>query len=177
MAKKNDTPNGEMNNIDRLVANLAFGAMAEMLLLPKKIDELKKLPAYVKDGEVYDFNDRSFGKTYKPDGEIFSVERVRTQQAVTQAIKTAYIKALTEWMETSEDDAKAGAEPKKVKKPKVEDTEEGSDEDNVPTIDLVSMVTALLDEGKIKKANKLVKDNPDHPKIKKAKKLVKKSEG
>lgn len=174
MAKhtKKEIPKGELNRVDKLHANLAFGAMSMMLNLPKKIDELKCLPAYVKDGEVFDFNDRSFGATYKPDGEIFSVEKVNGAQAVTQALKNNYTKALNEWMKVSEDDAKTeqAEKPKKEKKSKSED-----DTADEPELDLVANVTGLLNEGKLKKANKLIKENPDHPKAKKAKKLYKKA--
>ena len=158
--KGTEIPEGKLNRVDRLHSNLAFRAMSDMLNLPKKIDELKVLPAYVKDGEVFDFNGRSFGETYKADGEIFSVEKVNNAQAVTSALKRDYTKALNEWMETSEEEAKDDTKPA---------------EHEEADIDLVADVKALLDEGKLKKANRLIKDNPDHPKAKKAKKLYKKA--
>ena len=171
-----EIPKGELNRVDRLVANLAFSAMAELLLLPKKIDELKKLPAYVKDGEVYDFNDRSFGKTYKEDGEIFDVARVLKTQAVTQALKTAYVKALNLWMEVSEEDAKTGDSKPSDDAEVVEEPAEEAKPATDGEIDLLKSVVKLLKKDDIKGAKKLVKANKDHPKYKKAKKLIKGAE-
>ncbi len=73
------------NRADVLAVNVAFRAMATMLQAPKKIDELKRLPAYVKDGVIYDFEGRKFWNTNAEDCEIFNVERVLKAQAVTKA--------------------------------------------------------------------------------------------
>ena len=168
----------QMARIDRL-----YHVMVELLNAPKTIDVMRKMPAYVEDGEVYDFNGRSFGGTDKPDGPIFKqIERVKTTQAVTAALKRDYTNALGEWLNDDK-----GAEEDAVEKPKKKSkddkaTKEPSEADAAqPTteegeeLDLVAAVTGLLDAGKLKKAKKMIKDNEDHPKIKKAKKLYKKA--
>lgn len=154
--------------LDKLAVNvslIAMARMADMLSAPKKLDELKRLPAYVKDGVVYDFEDREFWGTNSADGEIFSVEKVLKTQAVTSALKRDYTQALHKWIAGDTEPTKPAKEEKtKEDKPETDGT-----------VDLVGDVKTLLDDGKLKKANKLIKDNPDHPKFKKAKKLYKKA--
>lgn len=168
--------NKEKHNMKTMSMVLAFSAMSEMLDSPKKIDELKKLPAYVKDGEVFDFNGRSFGETAMPDCEIFDTKRVMGAQAVTQALRVKYIKSLNEWLaiedavETGETSKK---EAKKNTKKMVDESVEVKGEE--PSFDLLAEIEGHINDGKLKKAKKLLAENEDDANYKKAKKLIKKA--
>lgn len=127
------------------MSDTIYRVMVEMLNQSKKIDELKLMPAYVKDGEVFDFNNRLLSKTSKADGEIFNVDKVITTQAVTAVLKKNYTTALTEWL----------------------------DSPNEVSINLVGLVVNLIENDEFKGAKQLVKDNKEHTDYKKAKKLIK----
>lgn len=157
-----------MARIDRL-----YAVMVELLNQPKTIDVMRKMPAYVKDGEVYDFNDRSFGATDKPDGNIFKdIERVQTVQAVTAALKRDYTAALAEWLGDVDSNSPV---KKSVEKSKAEREEVAEPEAEIETdIDLVAEVKMLVQNEKFKKAKKLIKGfDGDEKVIKKAKKILK----
>ena len=168
MSKKN-------NRADVLAVNVAFRAMAGMLQSPKKIDELKRLPAYVKDGVIYDFEDRKFWATNAEDGEIFKIDRVLNAQAVTVAIKRDYVKALEEWLGGDESTDNEAEEPAVDETPEPKKDKKSKDAEVTPEFNLKDEVKNLLHLGRYKKANKLIKDNDGHPDYKKAKKLYKKA--
>ena len=162
-------------NIEDIVAvNVAIRTMVDILNSPKKIDELKRLPAYVKDGTIYDFEDRKFWNTKSEDGEIFSVEKVLKAQAVTSALKRDYTNALMKWISDDEGGGETTEPVKPKKAKKVKDEVDEALEADIE-INFMSDVKELLEAGKLKKANKLIKDNAGHSKAKKAKKLYKKA--
>ena len=143
--------------------------MLEMLNQPKKIDELKLLPAYVKDGELFNFTGVLIGKTSKADGEIFSVDKVLNTQSVTAALKKNYTKALTAWLESPE--------VVEAKDLEVFDDGEQVEDQTDCEYNLIGDVEEYIKAKDYKGAKKLVKRYKDHVEYKKAKKLVKQIKG
>ncbi len=172
----------ELARIDRL-----YHVMVELMNAPKTKDVMMMMPAYVKDGGVYDFNDRLFGGAGdKPDGLIFAKpERVHNAQAITSALKRDYTKALKEWLD-DEADSKESETKKSTKKEKASTDEkpekkakkkkpDGASADDEPKFDLVAEVNGLLEVGKVKKAKKLIAEHEDDANYKTLKKVIKKA--
>ena len=166
--------------------NRLYGVMVNILNSPKTIDVMRKMPAYVKGGEVFSFNNESFGATDKPDGDIFKgIERVQKTQAVTAALKRDYTAALKAWLDGEEveadengstapskkgrKDEPAAEKPKKGKKGKKPVADDGAEPvETAEDFDLMGSIKKLLKKDKVKKAKKLLAEHEEHDDYEKA---------
>ena len=160
-------------------ADRYYRRMVEILNLPRTIDVMRMMPAYVKSGMVYDFNDKEMFDTDRPDGDIFKgIERVKKTQAVTAALKRDYTTALNAWTEGDKvtADENGSVAPSKAKKAAAKDAtaeKKAKVAKEAAEFDLVKSVKKLLKSDDAKGAKKLLKANKEDADYKKAKKLYK----